>query len=217
MHCHSCILLGMAVSSEAYVHVSRREGTSTVRTGPSTAVPALFTAEIDDPAQPYTIEMQVRTDVGRRPAIVDLRLELRDRRSALGVTTQGLRHVHVARALEMAVHRAIEPLTEEADDELERGTPRRPVQTDGSEAAAKPLRGIPVTDSFLTRVAEVYRSAVASGSRSPVVEVSRQLGGSRSTAGRWVLQARRAGILRPSLGTTAGEATKARVTRGSRR
>jgi hypothetical protein len=179
----------MARARDAYVHVTTLERDPTVRTGPATAIPSSFSAEIDDPEQPYVLDLRVRTIAGRRPEVVELRLELRSPHKPGGIATEGLRGVHIAKALQMAVTRAVEPI--ETEDE--------------GVAATKPLRGVPVSKEFLGQVASIYRSAVAGGSRAPVVEVARQLGGSRPTAGRWVLQARKAGVLKPAIGTRAGE------------
>jgi len=205
----------MVQDRSTYVHVTPLEPHTRIPTGPATAIPGLFTAEIDDPQQPFVLHLKVRTVTGRKPAVVELVVEPRSQGHASGITTESLRRVHIAKALKAAVERAIEPVR--AEDEL---TTPDPTDISGTASStpivALPARGIPVTSGFLERVAEVYRSAVASGSRSPVVEVGRQLGGSRSTAGRWVVQARKANILRPAIGTRAGEATRKRPTTGAR-
>jgi hypothetical protein len=184
----------MVPPKDAYVHVTHIERDPLVRTGAANALPSSFSAEVDDPQQPYALDLRVRTIPGRRPEVVELRMELRNPKRPGGITTEGLRSVQIAKALQMAISRAVKPMTAEA----------------GEPALARPLRGVPVTEHFLEQVADVYRSAVASGSPAPVAEVSRQLGGSRPTAGRWVVQARKAGILRPALGTKPGEASTKR-------
>ena len=61
-------------------------------------------------------------------------------------------------------------------------------------------------EAFLRRVAEIYRAALAAGLPTQE-EIERQLGPvSGSSARRWVMQARQAGLLGPALGTRAGEA-----------
>jgi transposase len=61
---------------------------------------------------------------------------------------------------------------------------------------------------LLARVAEVYREAHALGS-NPTRTVAQRLGVARSTAGRYVVQARRQGHLGPAPGLrVAGEATE---------
>jgi hypothetical protein len=70
----------------------------------------------------------------------------------------------------------------------------------------RPQRRRMVTEEFLRDVAEVYRSAVQAGD-APTQAVSSRFTTTHSTAARWVREARKAGILGPSQGTRAGEAT----------
>ena len=63
-----------------------------------------------------------------------------------------------------------------------------------------------VTDEHLAEVAKVYREAAAAG-QPPTQAVAIHFERARSTAGRWVVQARQAGHLRPARGDRqAGEA-----------
>lgn len=55
-------------------------------------------------------------------------------------------------------------------------------------------KGRRIDDAFLQRVADVYREALASG-QPPTNMVARELHGSRSIAGRWVMKARAKGLL----------------------
>lgn len=78
-----------------------------------------------------------------------------------------------------------------------------------TDVAAVRKRFVPrrrVTPDLLTEVAELYRSATSAG-LAPVVEIARKANVSHSTAGRWVVEARRAGIMGPAVGTRVGEAT----------
>lgn len=61
-----------------------------------------------------------------------------------------------------------------------------------------------ITEEMLERVAETYRSTVASG--SPTVAVAQEFGVSRAQAARYVAKARGAGYLRPAIGPVGGEA-----------
>lgn len=184
----------MAPTSGVYVQVTPlQEGSGLEK---AEVVPPLFLAEVDDPAQRYVLHLKVRTVAGRKPEVVELGLEARATPDADRITTEGLRGVHVAKALELAVNRA-------RQDIGDRRTPKAPL--------ARPQRGVPISHTFLQQVTDIYRAAVAAGSRSPVNQVAEQLGTSRSTAGRWVVQARRAKLLRPAMGTRAGEAMPART------
>jgi hypothetical protein len=139
--------------------------------------------------------------------VSELHLESRGRIGAEGLTTAGLRRVRIAQALKLALAKATVRVSDEGDG-LFRLTedPQGAAWGWGGGPVTRPVRGEPVAEEFLQLVAKTYRAAVASGSRSPVEDVRKQLGGSRSTAGRWVVQARKAGVLRPAIGRKSGEA-----------
>lgn len=62
-----------------------------------------------------------------------------------------------------------------------------------------------MTRELLEKVAEVYRTAYGQG-LSPTKAVAEAFDVSHSSAGRWVVEARKEGLLGPALGPTAGEA-----------
>ncbi len=199
------------------VEVTPLSGAMPIRTGPATAIPSLFTAFVDDPAQPLLVQMKVKTIAGQRPEVSELHLESRGRIDAEGLTTAGLRRVRIAQALKLALAKAAVRVSDDGDG-LFRLTEYPQGAAWGGEPVTRPVRGEPVTEEFLQLVAKTYRAAVASGSRSPVEDVREQLGGSRSTAGRWVVQARKAGVLRPAIGRKSGEAApKVRKKKGQKR
>ncbi|HUC05442.1 MAG TPA: hypothetical protein VL961_08575 [Acidimicrobiales bacterium] len=180
-----------------------KNGSGWVRTSPVTAIPTVFGSYVDDPSQPFTFELEVRTRPGRRPEVTELLIAARGEDSA-SITTDKLRGVHVARALTLALDAATQRFTH-GDEDVPPG-PDDPCAAGADAAPApRPVRGTPTSTGFLQLVADTYRAAVASGSRSPVEEVRRQFETSRPTAGRWVVQARRAGLLGEALGRTAGE------------
>jgi hypothetical protein len=201
---------------EPWVDVDPVDRSRPVRTGPTTAIPSLFRAVVDDPAQPYLLQCKVQTLPGRRPEIVELLLEPRSPETGGGVTTEGLRRVHLAQALTLALAKASRRASEVSDGLF--ALDDRDGATAGfDDAVARPVRGRPVSDAFLRQVADTYRKAVASGSHRPVGDLGEQLGGSRSTAGRWVVQARRAGFLGVAVDRTAGEAPPRRLRQKARR
>ena len=211
--CHLCTIIRPATSGihgrESYLYrcdmssrtpwvfIASSARADWIRTSPTTARPATFRATVDDPSQPYVIDLEVATRRGRRPEVLQVVLELRDRSSAGSITTEGLRQVHIARALQLALDQATKPETNQDlvdTDELAG-------QVDNG---ARPVRGTPISQAFLEMVVASYRSTVASGSRRPVVDLAVQLRTSRSSAGRWVVQARRAGLwARPRHGPPA--------------
>lgn len=72
------------------------------------------------------------------------------------------------------------------------------------DAVQPPVRRRSVTKQLLAEVAEVYRESAAAG-RPPTQAVAAHFTATHSSAARWVREARRAGVLGPALGPTAGE------------
>ncbi len=169
-------------------------------------IPRRFSAHVDDPAQPFTLDLMVVTGSEHRPQVVSLELSMRNLTEPGSITTERLRSVQVAKALQQALRKATKPVIDKGD-----GTFTFPDDSTGTswggQSVARPVRGEPMSEDFLRLVADTYRMAVANGSRQPVEDMRAQIGwGSRSTAGRWVVQARKAGLLGPAIGRTAGEA-----------
>jgi hypothetical protein len=67
-----------------------------------------------------------------------------------------------------------------------------------------PRRRGPLRDEDLRHVAQVYRAAIARG-QPPTRSVAEDCGVARSTAGRWVAEARRRGVLGPAKARQPGE------------
>src|SRR5262245_30244819 len=72
--------------------------------------------------------------------------------------------------------------------------------------ATKPQRRRRLTRDLLKQVADTYRKAYEAG-QPPTQAVAAEFQVSHSTAGRWVVEARKAGTLGPATGTKPGEAT----------
>jgi len=138
------------------------------------------------------------------------------------LTTESVRvplNRYLNEALRRVAHRVV---TRHAGPELERvwdGT-RELVSDAGAEAhderaklhdevtrdAKRSRQGRRLSDDDLKETARIYREAMTIG-RNPTEAVQRELHLSRSTAGRWVMQARRRGFLGPApAGRVAGEA-----------
>ena len=75
-------------------------------------------------------------------------------------------------------------------------------------ARVKSQRGVPVPDELLERISAKYRLAVASGSRSPTKDIAQEENYARSTVAKWVMEARRRGLLGAAEPGRAGELTK---------
>jgi hypothetical protein len=114
------------------------------------------------------------------------------------VTMNVLRTVTVDRIIRDGLGKLSRPVID-AEDEV--GVPGAFRVEEGGpvyvEEAASPGRGRRTADERLERVAQIYLDALAEG-RAPVNAVAQDLPASRSTAGRLVGQARRAGLLTPT-------------------
>lgn len=123
---------------------------------------------------------------------------------AVPITSKGLRQVPVANLIRTSILAALA---------------RRPVGDDGSvlhaqlddwaALYARPdvperRRGKRLGDEHFQAVSAVYRNALSAG-LPPVQEVARRFHVSGSTAGRWVVEARRRGFLGPAQPGRAGE------------
>lgn len=72
-------------------------------------------------------------------------------------------------------------------------------------AAAPGRRGKRLEGAFLEQVASVYREAVALGRRDPTIAVAERFPAARSTAGRWIVECRKRGLLGPASPGRRGE------------
>jgi hypothetical protein len=72
------------------------------------------------------------------------------------------------------------------------------------EATVHSQRGKRLSNELLAQVADTYRDALSRG-LSPTDTVAADFPTSRSTAGRWVMEARRRGLLGPAVRGRAGE------------
>jgi hypothetical protein len=204
------------VAKAPKVKIEPLDRTSWISLSYGWAVPSRFEALVDDPAQPYLLHLVVRVNAGRGAELLAMSAEVRDPTKPGGVTAEGLRAVKVAAAIRLAVQHARKRVAE--SEPLGAGTFRmegEPEDTAWGGGRSGPGRGRPIGDEHLQRVAEIYRAAVSTGHRAPVDEVRRQLNTSRSTAGRWVQQAREHHFLGPARGPVAGESDKER--NGSKR
>src|SRR5580698_1097285 len=118
-------------------------GSMPIRTGPGTAIPSHFTAMVDDPAQPFLLELVVKTVAGRRPEVVEMRVAVRDLASPDGgVTTEKLRPVKVAKALTLALAQATKRIYDDGSG-MFRPVDELPVMGWRSGDVLKPVRGEP--------------------------------------------------------------------------
>jgi hypothetical protein len=201
-----------------------------VQIGDGYLLPERFYAIVvpDDPDLPLC-NLGLVVERGR-PVCVDLRCERRE--GSPPITGEVLRQLpvatytreatrHVAKRLvpdpEGNGWRTVSALGPEAtpvewrDDDVpvygrdsEPVPPEQRFDTQYDRWAAAPRRRGPIRDDELRDVASVYRAAHADH-RPPTQAVSARFGVSRSTAGRWIAEARRRGLLGDARPGMAGE------------
>jgi hypothetical protein len=166
-----------------------------IRIGTQRAIPARFWAKTD--LRGFTVS--VLAGVGQRgPAALTVIVQQPRGEAGDPVTMNVLRTVTVDRIIRDALSKlSRKPIDAEADTGIS-GAFR--VEPDGDVYYAEISgggRGRDTEDERLERVAEIYLGALAEG-RPPVQAVAADLPCSRSTAGRLVGQARKAGWLTPT-------------------
>jgi hypothetical protein len=166
----------------------------------------------DVPGLPYRVEFVVVASAGSRPQAESVTLvQLVDehgRPAGPPVTSAALRRVAVAELVRLSVEVAAQVLDSELptrDPETETSGKLRP-PTDEETTELRKRRRRRVDSELLANVAELYREAARVG-QAPTQAVADTLGVPRSTAGRYVVRARREGHLGPAPGRRiAGEA-----------
>ncbi len=186
--------------------IIRGKGSGLVPLGSSWLIPARFEAHIDDPSQPYLVVVEVKTVGARGPEILTFWCQVRDWPRSGSITATEMRRVKVDYYRRLAIEAARRPADQHPDGTLSVSGGDPDTRFGGPRSRGGPGRGRAMPDDFLRQVAAVYRDAIAEGSRAPVEEVRKRLHGSRSSAGRWVGQARDAGYLGAATGPTPGEA-----------
>jgi hypothetical protein len=166
------------------------------------AVPQHFTAE----GETVCLEVEVGADGNPYCRTLEVRAP-----EGASVTADSLRRIAVGRLVRQAVAAAARKYTpvEEGGEPVFQF-----VSTPPEEAVAvyerdvksprRPRRGSPITDENLHQVAELYRAALERGD-PPTQTVADQMEVPRSTAARWVAEARKRNLLGPALRGRAGE------------
>ncbi len=199
--------MGSAAEPEVQISPSARAAPVPVAAG--RVVPSRFVARIDLPGAAI-LGLDIRV-TERGAEIVRLALEARDWLAPGGITASELRSVRVRESLQRALRAAARPITWREgdwfrieDDSADERRHSYAVTFDGGRDPSNG-RGQRVTRPELERAAGLYRQALALGKRDPTATVARALPKSRSTAARWIMRARREGLLGPAVGPTPGE------------
>ena len=170
------------------------ERTGWIRTG-DFAVPSRFRAS----ASVDGFDVRLLVVVGERgPGAIEVTIEQLDGAQGEPVTHRVLRKLTIDQIVRDALRQLSRPAISAESETGIPGTFRvegdDPASVWGGRPVPEPGRGKRTDAARLARVAGIYREAVSAG-RPPVKAIAELLPSSRSTAGRLVGQARKAGLL----------------------
>ncbi len=167
-------------------------------------LPRAFDATIEQVGEPLRATLRVEIDDSGGATCRRLTLEPVD---GSALTTTATRNVRVSELLRAAVNAAHTRFVPRPDGSLE---PRMMSLADVERfqqdfPSVDRRRGkTPMSRPELERIAEIYREALRSG-LPPTATVAERQQVARSTAGRWIAAARKAGILGQAIPRKAGE------------
>jgi hypothetical protein len=170
-------------------------------------LPRAFTAMWDVEDSPKLFLRIVVDDQGR--AEVDEVNVLR-RHGSPPISSTALRDFPLAKIVRLAMEEAAFELVDEGGRPSVRRVKERPGAGDDlfaayqQETRAPARQGVPVTDSRLREVAELYRDAAKTQGK-PKQVIAQQFHVSTSTASRWIRTARERGLLGEAMPGRAGE------------
>jgi len=159
---------------------------------PGMVIPERFEAQIGGDELPFDVDMRCEVVCGR-PVCRELRLVARE--GGPPVTSRDLRAIPIGRLIAHAAAANAGTITA-LPDGSRAWEPRSGVVTVERDDVEAPRRGrgLPApADQLYRTVARVYRDAAPSG--RPVKAVEQHGNVSRSTAKRWIAEARRRGLL----------------------
>lgn len=176
------------------IYVYPDKNATWIRTGPDTAVPSIFEAQLHVSEPELTINMKIMVGPGGRILIREFGLSPKDLGST--ITARLLRKVPVDRLSRAALDHVSLKVVPRPDIhsgafQLESDPP------DQAWVSPEPIRGRgrEVSPDRVGRAAQIYLEALAAGSRKPAEVVAEQLHYSRATAARDIRAARERGLL----------------------
>lgn len=171
------------------------EPTGKVRIGPDAAVPARFRADVPLIDPPVMVELEVHVPAGGKPAATSMAIHC-DRSAPL--TTTVLRRIPVDQLLRAALEKATvkaAPVEGSAKHFRTEGDPENVAW--GGDALPLEGAGRSTPLELAQRAAQHYSKALGEGSKSPAMAVVHEMNVSRSTAARYIREARKRGLLPP--------------------
>ena len=169
------------------------------------AIPPRFQAAAwPDEIEGVRVDLLIEVDEQGAPSCRGLTLEPLEEDGH--ITTDMLRKVKVDALMRSAITEAMRPAGDLGREETATSANRDAFYERYRRGARRPRRGSPVTDQNLRQVADLYRAAFRRGD-PPTQTVADEMHIARSTAARWVAQARERDLLGPAMQGKAGEAS----------
>lgn len=189
--------------------------TAFVRISDEFEVADAFELVSTDPKYPVDFELEARFVDGEYRCTS---IRLVEREGGEGVKGSSLRALPIDAILRRGARLAMRVRTPGEAGVIARGPTSHDdlAAFDAAVRKTRPRRSRGVDDDFLRRVASVYRAALAAG-QPPAVAVAKALHGSRSSAGRWVMQARAKGFLGAAVQRRAGEVSEGKTSKRTKR
>lgn len=178
----------------AFVTPGERAGW--VRTGATTAVPSQIVAQLHLVEPSVEVKMFIAVDAGARAEIREFAVSPRNKATA--ISNSLLRRIPIDYLMRAALERASVTVAERSD--IQPGAFQLPGDPEHQAWVSPPPppeagRGQQMSPERVQKAAEVYRQALATGSRSPGMVVAETLHYSRATAARDIRLARERGLL----------------------
>lgn len=171
------------------IHVTPHESSTQIRTGPGTAAPSRFQADVmlEIPAMHAVVNVMVGD--GGLPVVEQLGMEPLP---GTMLTSTTLRAVLLDPIVRAALKEASRPVVERPD--VAAGA----FQVDGDPDETHAWVSVPAgADDRVLQVARLYREALAAGSRSPAADAAAAVHISRAQVARYIRRARAGGLIPP--------------------
>jgi hypothetical protein len=172
----------------ASVDVTPAERSAPVRTGPGTAAPSRFTADVQLEAPDLHVSITIRVSAGGLPVVDTLTVRPTPRTP---LTSGTVRQILLDPIVRAALAAAVKPVTGRPDI-----APGAFQVAGDSEYEAWVTAPAGATER-VQQIARLYNEALTAGSRSPGLEAANAVHLSRAQAARYIKKAREAGLIPP--------------------
>lgn len=158
---------------------------------PGLAVYSSYRFEVDDPALPGVVSIEIRMD-GRAPTCHSFSVQQRE--GGEPITAEAIRRIPLAGIVRHSVEWALYEVRDEKPGKAVYVPVSTPAQIEAGYRATASQK--PYTEERIRQVADLYHEALRDG-KPPTKYVEQSLHASRSTTARLVREARKRGLIPP--------------------